>query len=195
LCFLANVQLTKEEATMTRVFYRHRASGFTLVEIMIVVAIIALIAAIAIPNLLRARHNANETAAIGNLKTLVDALEEFRANQSPTTYPGAGVLSAGAAAATLPNLATLNPPYIDAVLASGTRQGYTFTYLPGPVRVVTVTIAAGNTQNFNVYDTYTLTAVPITVATTGTRRFFVDSSGVIRVNQTGPATVASVPLE
>lgn len=180
---------------MARVFYRHRASGFTLVEIMIVVAIIALIAAIAIPNLLRARHNANETAAIGNLKTLVDGLEEFRSNQSPTTYPGPGVQSGGANAQTLADLAQLNPPYFDAVLASGTRQGYTFTYTPGPVRVVTVTVAPGNTQNFNVYDTYTLTAVPITVGTTGTRRFFVDQSGVIRVNQVGPATAASVPLE
>ncbi len=173
-----------------RAFYRHRAGGFTLVEIMIVVAIIALIAAIAIPNLLRARHNANETAAIGNLKTLVDSLESFRSNQSPTSYPGAGVTSGGVAVTGIGNLDDTNPPYIDGVLASGTRQGYTFTFTPGAVRVVTL---AGT--DFNVYDTYTLTAVPVTVGTTGTRRFFVDQSGVIRVNQAGAATVASVPLE
>ncbi len=168
----------------------NKAKGFTLVEIMIVVAIIALIAAIAIPNLLRARHNANETAAIGNLKTLVDSLESFRANQAPTTYPGAGVTSGGTAVTDLSGLANTNPPYIDAVLASGIRQGYTFTYTPGVARVV----ALGG-QNFNAYDTYTCTATPVTVGVTGTRRFFVDSTGVIRSNDTGAATAASTPLE
>ena len=180
---------------MTRIFHRTRASGFTLVEIMIVVAIIALIAAIAIPNLLRARHNANETAAIGNMKTLVDGLEEFRANQSPTTYPGPGVVSGGLAAVTLPNLALLVPPYFDAILAGGVRQGYTFVYLQGAVLVINVTTAPGVTVPFNTYNTYTLTAQPNAIGTTGTRQFFVDESGVIRVNQVGPATVASVPLE
>ena len=170
--------------------YRKGSKGFTLVEIMIVVAIIALIAAIAIPNLLRARHNANETAAIGNMKTLVDALESFRANQAPTTYPGAGVTSGGVAVAGLAGLANTNPPYIDGVLAGGTRQGYTFTYTPPAARVVAI-----GGQNFNVYDTYTLTATPVTVGTTGTRQFFVDQSGVIRVNDTGVATAASTPLE
>lgn len=173
-----------------RLSMKRGARGFTLVEIMIVVAIIALIAAIAIPNLLRARHNANETAAIGNTKTVVDAMESFRANQAPTSYPGAGVTSGGVAVTGLAGLSTTNPPYIDAILAGGTRQGYTFTYTPGAARVVTL----GGT-NFNVYDTYTLTAAPVTVGTTGTRRFFVDQSGVIRVNDTGAATVASTPLE
>ena len=175
---------------MSNIFRKHGSRGFTLVEIMIVVAIIALIAAIAIPNLLRARHNANETAAIGNTKTLVDALESFRANQTPTSYPGAGVTSGGVAVAGLAGLANTNPPYIDAILAAGQRQGYNFTYTAGAVRVVTLGGA-----NFNVYDTYTLTSVPVTVGTTGTRRFFVDQTGVIRVNDAGAATAASTPLE
>src|SRR3989338_6697205 len=80
--------------------YRREAKGFTLVEIMIVVAIIALIAAIAIPNLLRARHNANQTVAVGNMKTLSTALESFRAAQTPKSYPdaagGLGALSLAA---------------------------------------------------------------------------------------------------
>jgi len=133
---------------------------------MIVVAIIALIAAIAIPNLLRARHNANEAAAIGNMKTLVNALESFRANQVPPAYP-----------ANLTALSSATPPYADTALTSGTRQGYTFTY----TRV-------NNNQ-------YTLNANPVTAGVTGTRGFFADESGVIRVSQSGSANASSPPLE
>ncbi len=172
-----------------RLFSR-KQGGFTLVEIMIVVAIIALIAAIAIPNLLRARHNANETAAIGNLKTLVDSMESFRANQSPTTYPGAGVVSGNVPVTGIGNLDDTVPPYIDGVLAGGTRQGYIFTYTVGPVRVVNI-----GGQAFNAYDTYTLIVNPVTPGITGTRGFFVDQSGVIRVAPVAPANVNSVPLE
>ncbi len=126
--------------------------GFTLVEIMIVVAIIALLAAIAIPNLLRARLNANEAAAISSLRTISTACESFRATQSPLSYPA--------------NLAALSgavPPYIDNTLGGGTKQGYTFVYAGGA-------------------NVYTCTGSPVTPNVTGTRVFFVDESGVIRLN-------------
>ena len=150
------------------VTYRHHAKGFTLVEIMIVVAIIALIAAIAIPNFLRARVNANESAALASMRTLVGALEGFRSNQSPPTFP---------AALTDMDSTTSNPPYIDTVLSSGTKQGYTLTY----------TRATANT--------YTLTVSPVTPNVTGVRGFFTNESGVIRVAATAPATAASPPLD
>ena len=155
--------------------YRRGAKGFTLVEIMIVVAIIALIAAIAIPNLLRARHNANETVAIGNIRTLSSALESFRAAQTPKSYPAAlGALSLAA------------PPYVDATLtAAAGRQGYTFTYTPGAAVALAV-------------NTYTLTAIPSAglAGVSGTRSFFVDQSGVVRANAAGAApTVADPPLD
>jgi prepilin-type N-terminal cleavage/methylation domain-containing protein len=124
--------------------------GFTLVEIMIVVAIIALLAAIAIPNLLRARHNANEAAAIASLRTLSTAEESYRAAQNPTTY------------GTFAQLAGANPPYIDATLAAGAKQGYNFAF----------TVAPGA-------NTYTITATPQVAGTTGTRTFSVDQTGVI----------------
>ncbi len=130
--------------------------GFTLVEIMIVVAIIALLAAIAIPNLLRARLNANEAAAISALRTVSTACESFRAANTNAagqpTYP-----------ATLAALGAAVPPYIDNTLAGGAKQGYTFTY-----------VLTNNNQ-------YTCTAAPVTANVTGVRTFFVDESGVLRL--------------
>ncbi|MFA6280986.1 MAG: prepilin-type N-terminal cleavage/methylation domain-containing protein [Candidatus Omnitrophota bacterium] len=87
--------------------------GFTLVEIMIVVAIIALLAAIAIPNLLRSRISAEESAAAAAMRTIVSAEVQYRATHP--TY------------VSLADLANDTPPYIDSKLASGQRQGYNFT--------------------------------------------------------------------
>ena len=135
--------------------------GFTLVEIMIVVAIIALLAAIAIPNLLRARHNANEAAAIASLRTISTACESYRASQTPSWYP-ASMAILGAAV----------PPYIDATLATTVKQGYGYAY---------VLVNANQ---------YTCTATPVTIGTTGTRVFFVDESGVIKINN-----AAGLPID
>ncbi len=132
--------------------------GFTLVEIMIVVAIIVLLAAIAIPNLLRARVNANQSAAVAGLHTVSTAAQSYRG--ANTSYP---VLLASLAS---PNE---TPPYIDDVLGNGTKQGYTF-------------VLAGGTNSF------TATAMPTDWAQTGARNFFVDTSGVIKYNDTEDQT-------
>jgi len=137
--------------------------GFTLVEIMIVVAIIALLAAIAIPNLLRARLAANESTAIAALKTIASAAHTYRS--SGAMYP-----------ANLTVLANAVPPYIDSVLGNGTKQGYNFTL-------------NGDASGFNA------TAIPVLINTTGVRRFFVDTSGVIRYNATADASATSDPLD
>ncbi len=90
-----------------------REHGFTLIELMIVVAIIAIIAAIAIPSLLNARKAGNEASAISSLRTLTTVNEQYRTRFSE--YGGAlsDIEDAG---------------YIDSVLGAGTKSGYTFTY-------------------------------------------------------------------
>ncbi|HEC70153.1 MAG TPA: prepilin-type N-terminal cleavage/methylation domain-containing protein [Candidatus Omnitrophica bacterium] len=88
--------------------------GFTLVEIMIVVAIIALLAAIAIPNLLRARLNANDSAAKADLQALVTALESYAAANGQ--YP-----------ANESDLTGATPPYLNESFCGGSKHGYDFS--------------------------------------------------------------------
>lgn len=137
-----------------------RRRGFTLVEIMIVVAIIALLAAIAIPNLLRARLQANESAAQAALKTIATAEVTYRTANS--TY------------GTLTQLSTANPPYIDSVLGTAPNQknGYTFAVTD---------VGAGTPDSFH------SSAVPINANVTGVRSFCVTEDGVVRVQAAGGA--------
>ena len=142
--------------------------GFTLVEIMIVVAIVMTLATLVVSSVLRARHNANEMAAIAAFKTAITACQNFYANTLPHTYPqGLSDLIAPVS----------NPPYIDSVLASGTKQGYSFTY------------------NFIDSESFTLNADPAVSGKTGTRHFFADESGIIKANSSAQANAADPAVE
>jgi type IV pilus assembly protein PilA len=135
--------------------------GFTLVEIMIIVSVIVLLAAIAIPNLLRARLSANEAGAVAALKTLSSAAEVYFTAQAPGAYPSS-----------LAAMSNAIPPFIDSILGSGNKSGYSFNWSGG-----------GNA--------YSVVASPQTPNVTGIRSFFIDSSGVVRVGTDATGTPIS----
>ena len=146
-----------------------KKQGFTLVEIMIVVAIIALLAAIAIPNVLRGRTTANEAAAVGNIRALVSSLEMARSVNNQYPLATADWL---ADMYTTPNPDFGPPSFAHAMdgtacppaAAASCTQGYRYTYAPGA--------SAGTTYN--------LLAVPDVLGTTGTRSFLATESGLVR---------------
>ena len=144
--------------------------GFTLIELMIVLAIIVIIAAIAIPNLLRARLAANETNAIGALRTLSSAENSFKSSATADT-DGDGVGEYGS----LPMLTNTTPAFVDESLGGGTKSGYMFT--------ITVT---GNPVLDEVQ--WEATAFPLNKGNTGNRTFYINESGVIRGLDVGGAT-------
>ena len=147
-----------------------KQKGFSLIELLIVVAIILIIAAIAIPNLLRSKMAANEASAVGSMRSLNTACVTYSTTYG--SYPTA-LSQLGPAATATSTTADL----IDSVLASGTKSGYTFV------------LAAGATAG----TTYTITAVPVTLGTTGQRAFFTNQSGVIRANTTGSSPAVTDP--
>ncbi len=160
--------------------HKSRAQGFSLIELLIVVAIILIIAAIAVPNLLRARMSANESSAVESLRTINSAEVTYQ-----STYPTVGyattlaVLGPGAGNTTCGVPASSGACLIDTLLATATsaaspKSGYYFT---NPV----VTVAGG------VNATYELDAMPAMANQTGVRGFCADSDGVVHFEN--PAAV------
>ncbi len=158
---------------------RNKQKGFSLIELLIVVAIILIIAAIAIPNLLRSRMAANEASAVGSLRTITTSAISFNSSYNDGFPPNLTVLGPGAG----PPVTCSNASLIDAILATAPNQksGYTFAWTPGVTAVAPV--PAGCVAGF--VDGFAVTATPIVVGQTGQRSFCVDATGVIRFQPSG----------
>ena len=154
------------------------AKGFSLIELLIVVAVILVIAAIAIPNFIRSKMRANETSAAANLRTISTGEVVYS-----TTY-GIGYspsLAALGGDPTVPDATQAG--LIDSVLSSGTKSGYQYTY------AVITTDGNGNVTS------YSLNADPSIPGTSGDRHFYTDQSAIIRFNTTATASATDSAIQ
>lgn len=155
------------------------AAGFSLIELLIVVAIILIIAAIAIPNLIRARIAANQSAAVENCRSITSAQVLYYTSFSQGFAPSLMALGGPVGAIPTPGNAQL----IDEGLSSGAKSGYTFTYVPLSID------PSGH------YQDYGLNADPILANATGVNHYFTDEPSVIHVSATGQATINDPPIQ
>ena len=151
---------------------RHQM-GFSIIELLIVMAIIVTLAALAIPSLLRSKINANEASAVASIRMVLTANETYSVTYGNGYSPD------------LPTLGGNAPPdchqanIIDSAIASGRKSGYNFTYvLTNPVTAPPAGCTPGGYS-------FTIQATPITVGSTGQRSFCGDETQVIRFDPLG----------
>lgn len=150
--------------------------GFSLLELLIVIAVILTIAAIAIPNLMRARMQANETSAAAALRSIATVQVQYQSTYNQGYAPSLSALGPGS-----PPSAT-SADLIDPVLATGTKTGYTFNY------------SSVDNDGDGKPEGFTCNADPITPGQTGQKYFYVDQTNVIRYSLTGPAGPTDPPI-
>jgi prepilin-type N-terminal cleavage/methylation domain-containing protein len=153
---------------------RAHEKGFTLVELAVTIAVIGVVAAIAIPALLRARLSANEASAIGAMRVI---------NNGQSTF--ASSCGGGGYADTLVGLRTAparSVPFVPTDIGSGAKSGYTFGVNGDGARILARARTCNNAVN--AMTGFVAWANPTTAGTTGVRRFGVSENNVIRVDAT-----------
>ncbi len=150
--------------------------GFSLIELLLVVAVILIVAAIAVPNFLRSRMRANEASAVASLRVLNTAAVTYSITYPDMGFPaqlttlgGANPCSASSTQACL----------IDDFLAQGSKSGYSFVWT-----------GDGATPSI----AFTVTGTPVAVGASGQRMFCTDQSGVIHYDPTGSGCNLSSPV-
>ncbi|MGA8430176.1 MAG: prepilin-type N-terminal cleavage/methylation domain-containing protein [Candidatus Sulfotelmatobacter sp.] len=160
--------------------------GFSLIELLIVVAIILIIAAIAIPNLMRARMAANESSAVGSLRTINTGEITYNSTYSTVGFATAlSNLGGGLGAACVPSSSTAC--LIDSVLSNNGnpintgKSGYLFTSGAGSV-------------GSGIIVGYTVRAVPLQANVTGLRAFCSEQDAVVRVDPAGACSISEAGI-
>ncbi len=156
-----------------------QSKGFSLIELLIVVAIILIIAAIAIPNLIRSRIVANQASAVESLR-MINTAEISYSSTFGAGY-SATLTELGPPAAGAPVSLTA-AGQLDEVLAGGEKSGYKFTY------------SASMPDPNGHYTGYTVLGIPSLPGATGTTYYFTDQTGVIRANSNGTASSSDSPV-
>jgi prepilin-type N-terminal cleavage/methylation domain-containing protein len=154
-----------------------KQKGFSLIELLIVVAIILIIAAIAVPNLLRSRMAANESSAAASERTIATSNVTYSTTYGIGYAQNLSNLGPDTASGPPPVATSAQADLIDSTLATGTKSGYDFT-----------TYSAVDGNGDGIFESFTSLATPVQVDSTGKSVFCVDQTNVVLKDPAGAAT-------